>query len=169
MDYKELILASLSKADEEPGDEIIDRVIEDAVNQGYLVVATSIDPIVDSTEVVYDDDGFPLPDDFHDVVEFKINRDLRFVETDYYISDGMLYFLNKDFKEPLDVEEKRKYTLRYSKYPEPLREETDVPKTRRQFDYAIILYAAYSLLLYKKRYTQADTLLSEFSTYIGGE
>jgi hypothetical protein len=56
----------------------------------------------------------------------------------------------------------------YSCYPEPLVEDTDTPVTREVYDYLIVMYGAYNVLLYKKRYNMAEMLFSEFMSMVGG-
>ena len=161
MNFKELRLSALSKADEEPGDEIIDKVVYDAVNHGYRLVATIVDKQLKPTILEYSE-KILLPDDFHNLIYLKYGR-TQLSPNDYYISGMYLFIVNRDFK---DVE--NKFDMLYSCYPEPLVEDTDVPVTREVFDYLIIMYGAYNVLLYKKRYNMADMLFKEFSSMLGG-
>lgn len=161
MNFKELKLSALSKADEEPGDEIIDKVVYDAVNHGYRLVATIVDKQLKPTVLEYNE-KILLPDDFHNLVYLKHGR-TQLSANDYYISGMYLFIVNRDFK---DVE--NKFDMLYSCYPEPLVEDTDIPVTREVFDYLIVMYGAYNVLLYKKRYNMADMLFKEFSSMLGG-
>lgn len=160
MNFEELRLSALSKADEEPGDEIIDQVVYDAINHGYRLVATLVDHQLKSTTLEYSE-KILLPDDFHSVVYIK-HQDIQLSDNDYYISGMYLFITNKDFKHDGYV-----FDLLYSFYPEPLVEDTDTPVTREVYDYLIVMYGAYNVLLYKKRYNMAEMLFSEFMSMVG--
>ena len=56
----------------------------------------------------------------------------------------------------------------YIYYPNTLVLDDDLPVTRESFDYLIIMYGAYSVLLYKKRYNMAETLFNEYSSVVNG-
>ena len=162
MTLKELLFSALSKADEEPGDDIIDQVALDAVNHGYKIVATTVDKQIDVVELNYAD-KIMLPDNFHSVVRLKCNG-VQLSNNDFYISGSYLFITNKDF-----MEDTYKFDLLYVYYPNDMVDETDVPITRDSFDYLIIMYGAYNVLLYKKRYNMASMLFNEFMSMVGGD
>ena len=161
MNFKELRLSALSKADEEPGDEIIDNVVYDAVNHGYRLVATLVDKQLKPVNLKYSE-KILLPDDFHNLIYLKCNS-TKLSSNDFYVSGMYLFITNKDFKD-----DGLAFNMLYSYYPEPLKEDTDIPITREMFDYLIIMYGAYNVLLYKKRYNMAEMLFKEFSSMLGG-
>lgn len=162
MTYEQLLLSALSKADEEPGDEIIDKVVEDAVNYGYKIIATEVDPQIKTMNIEYIN-GLKLPSDFYAVYRLE-KEGLALSQKDYYIeSQRRLFITNKDYSRA-----KEKYDLSYIYVPEPLVNKTDEPITRMDYDYLIIMYGAYNVLLYKKRYSMAEMLFAEFMRLIGG-
>lgn len=163
MNYEQLLLSALSKADEEPGDEIIDNVAEKSVNQGYQIVATEIDLQIKTIDFEYIG-GYEFPENFHSLVNIKNKDGVQLSHNDYYIESRKLYITNKDFNEELS-----NYTVRYVYFPEHLVGMDDEPLTSNKFDYMITLYGAYNVLLYKKRYNMAQMILGEFMRLKGGE
>lgn len=164
MNFEELCLSALNKADEEPGDEIIDKVVEDAINHGYRTVATLVDKLMEQVELNYSD-KIQLPDDFYAVVKLiHNNTSIQLSPNDYYISGNYLFITNKRFKTDDST-----FTLLYIYFPDKLVELTDEPLTREEYDYIIILYGAYSVLLYKKRYDMASRLYNEYISHVSSE
>ena len=161
MKFVDLRFSALSKADEEPGDEIIDKVVYDAINYGYKQVATLVDKQI--KEIILDyADKIELPDDFYEVDKIICNG-VKLSENDYYVSGATLFITNKDFKK-----ETNKFNVLYICYPPTLILDDDLPITRESFDYLIVIYGAYSVLLYKKRYNMAEMLFSEYSAIVHG-
>lgn len=163
MNYEQLLLSSLSKADEEPGDEIIDNVAENAVNKGYQIVATEIDLQIKKIDFKYED-GYSFPDDFHSIVTLEDEAGIRLSTNDFYIENKELYITNKDYR----ITDKSFYA-RYIYFPEPMVTMEEEPITSDKHDYMIILYGAYNVLLYKKRYNMAQMIFTEFMRLKGGE
>ena len=161
MKFVDLRFSALSKADEEPGDEIIDKVVFDAVNHGYKQVATLVDKQIKNITLNYAD-KIELPIDYYDVVKIVCN-DVQLSENDYYISGSYLFITNKDFKADTNT-----FDMLYIYYPNSLELDDDLPVTRESFDYLIIMYGAYSVLLYKKRYNMSEMLFNEYSSIVNG-
>lgn len=161
MKFVDLRFSALSKADEEPGDEIIDKVVFDAVNHGYKQVATLVDKQIKNITLIYAD-KIGLPIDYCDAVKIVCN-DVQLSENDYYISGSYLFITNKDFKADTNT-----FDMLYVYYPNSLELDDDLPVTRESFDYLIIMYGAYSVLLYKKRYNMAEMLFNEYSSIVNG-
>lgn len=162
MNFEELLLSSLSRADEEPGDEIIDRVASDSVNDGYSRIATMVDTQIKRIKFFYDDvDGYKLPVDCHSIRAIQ-DGDVSLSSNDYYVEGNTLYITNKDY-----IDKGKEYTIRYVFYPDLLVEKTDKPITDKQYDILITIFSAYHILIYKKRYQMADMLKTEFQEASG--
>lgn len=164
MKFEQLLLSALSRADEEPGDEIIDMVAEDSINLGYHQVATSVDLQVKRIKMTYDDiDGYELPDDCHSILAIEYG-DVRLSMNDFYTEANKLYITNKDYKN-----KKKELLIRYVFYPPKMVKPTDEPVTNKNFDTLITLYGAYHILIYKKRYSMAEMVKAEYNQIAGVE
>lgn len=157
MTFEELLLSALSKADEEPGDEIIDMVAEDSVNEGYMRVATIVDPLVKVDNIVYDGSGYAVPKDFHSLVELRLPNFTTLSAKDFSLIGETIVVTNKDYRK-----ENQEFNFTYVYFPPKLVNPKDKPLTRSQFDYQIVLYGAYNIALYKKRYDMASMIWEEY-------
>ena len=164
MTFEELLLSALSKADEEPGDEIIDMVAEDSVNEGYMRVATMVDPLVKVEAIKYDGEKIDIPNDFHSLVELRTPEFITLSGKDFSLIGDRIVVTNKDYRK-----ENQEFDFTYVYYPPKMKEPKDKPLTRNQFDYQIVLYGAYNIALYKKRYDMASMIWEEYMRTGEGE
>lgn len=163
MTFEELLLSALSRADEEPGDEIIDKVAEDSINLGYRKIATSVDVQIKEEVIKYKRSGYRLPSDCYGIAQL-IDGNVRLSQKDYVMEGNVLYIYNKDYDK-----EDREFLLRYVFFPPKLINNDDKPITSSDFDLLITLFGAYHILIYKKRYSMAEMVKVEFEQISGGE
>jgi hypothetical protein len=162
MTLQELMIAVLNRSDEEINDdEFIDAVAKDGINVGYLTLAKTIDKLSKTFTFTYSK-FVPLPDDFFEVNQIWCGEEMLSFN-DYRIVNNQLQITNKDYKDA-----KLSFEMIYYYIPTRLSAPTDVPVTREGLNELIIIYGAYTVLLYKKKYDSANFLLREFNDFIRG-
>lgn len=159
MTFLELINSALNKSDEEAGDEMIEDVIKDGINHGYMVIANTIDPITKTTTLNYAD-PITLPADFLSVVRLE-HGGVTLSENDYEVYGSKLKIINSDYKDVSYT-----FDLTYNYVPNRLTDDTDVPLINPSLHDYLAIYGAYSCLLYKKKYDSAQMLFNEFMAKI---
>lgn len=163
MNLEQLQKSALYKADEEVGDELIDKVALDGINHGYKLVATHLDKQIKFITEPYSK-SITLPADFNDIERIECG-DVRLSPIDYIISGSELYITNKEFK---DVT--KSFDITYHYIPTDMVIPTDEPVVKLASQDYIVLYGAYTVLLYKKKYESAQMLFREFTSFVlGGE
>lgn len=158
MDFSQIKLSALHRSDEEVGDEFIDKVVSDGVNEGYRLVATLVDKQVKDVDLTYSQ-VIDLPSDMHEINEITVG-DVILSEIDYSTYNKRLRIDNKDYKSGT-------FNLIYSSIPTALSLDTDIPVVDARYHNALSTYGAYYVMLYKKKTEIADRIRNEFLQAIG--
>lgn len=144
--------------DIEDHDEEIETVVKNGINQGYMLIRSGADRRT-ATEEFEQEPPITLPDKFIEVIDVIHEKDGYLSKIEYVQEDSLLYFFT-----PLSP---GKITIRAVVLPDALVNDTDVAEVRDLFVPALIAYGAYSHQLYRRKYSSAQLLLSEFNSYLG--
>jgi hypothetical protein len=163
MTFLDIQTKALLRVDETIGEaetEVI-GVIKDAINNGYMLLASLVDKRTATTTLALDDynNKLPLPDDFIDLVMAEHETLGEISPTDYNKTGDLLHFKSRDLTSG-DV------ILTYINYPAKLVNDGDVLRLKDAYLGALTAYAAYVYQLYKKKYSACELLLREFNQYI---
>lgn len=162
MTYKELVEIAIAGADEIPGtDTALDTTVKKAINQGYMIVATTIDKQAKTATLQYSESGMELPSDYFQLISLK-KGDTRLSANDFHNDTKRIFITNKDYKNG-------EFTLEYYYFPDLLVNDDDEPIVNIAHHTLIAEYGTYEALLYRKKYQSATTRLNFFISRIGGD
>lgn len=161
MTFKDLVIASLAKADEEPGEEIFEDAVSKGINQAYMMIATSLEPHLDTKTLTMSND-MTLPDDFVQVAELYAGEQ-KLSSNDFKLLGRTIRITNRDY-----MATGTEYTLDYICFPPVLVEDTDIPMLSEARQLLLIDYGAYECLLLKRKYESATARLQSFLSAVQG-
>ena len=162
MTFKELIDMTLDRIDEDKAipDPLTLSIIKSGLNQGYVLLASAIDP--QSKTLIYPlESPKVLPRDFQSFVQVDHSTIGRLSEIDYEKAADLLFIRNRSIKNG-------NITVIYTSFPVPLVADTDVIQIKEGFGHALTAYGAYVFQLHRKKYSAAQLLLQEFQSFAGG-
>lgn len=163
MTFKELYTIVLERVDEdvEGTDELILAVVKNGVNEGYLLVATTLDKTTDEYISDYDQ-MIELPANCAKVtrIDHEVLGTLSVL--DYNERNDRLYMC------PIGITT-GEITISYTKYPTKLVEDTDVVRLKAANCSIPAIYGAYEYMLHRKKYAAAQMLQAEFFSHLPKE
>lgn len=159
MTLLELKTSALRRADETPGDSMLDGVALDGINQGYMILATLVDKQYNSSTVPYAK-TIAVPADFCKLVDLSVGN-VILGENDYTFLGTKIRINNSDYSSG-------NIDINYVKYPSFMTTDSEIPVIKLGLHQYIALYGAYTVLLQKKKYNSATALLNEFMVAING-
>lgn len=166
MNFKEVQEKTLARVDEtilDVDNEVL-SLVKDAVNNGYMLLASLVDKRTATKTMALDDwnNKLPLPSDFVELViaEHEILGEIS--PNTYEKVGDLLHFKSRDMNSG-DV------ALTYVKLPPKLVNDTDNLLLQDVYLGALTAYSAYMYQLMRKKYSAAQLLLQEFNSYIPSE
>lgn len=159
--FKEVREMTLFRVDEyvEDVDMYVKNVIDNAINQAYMLISSKADPKVKDVTVPYSK-RIDLPEDIIAIENVSHSEIGDLSPTDYEQRANVLYLRSKDVLGG-------SVTITYTYFPLPLKDDTDTVELNHGYIYALAAYGAYSYQLYRRKYSSAQLLLSEFNLVIG--
>jgi hypothetical protein len=161
-----ILKASLGRVDEVITDIDITAlsVVKNAVNQAYMAVRSTIDRRI-KTESVVASNSITLPATCISVTKAKHSADGEYSKSEYYQEGDQLHFYPDV---PVGT-----LSLSYVEAP-TLPDDTEDPSTveiavKDVYIHALITYGAYAYQLYRRKYTAAQLLFSEYQSIIQPE
>lgn len=151
-------------ADEETGtttpDPVALSIIKSGINTAYLLIASSVDPRSKTFEYPYESPK-QVPADFGTLINIEHDTLGDLSSNDFEQRADLIYIRNKAYKSG-------NIKLTYTYQPEKLVADTDIVDVKDMFLNAIAAYGAYVYQLYRRKYSAAQMLMSEFNSFIGG-
>ena len=89
MDFNAIKGLALKRSDEESGDTMIDTVVSDGVNEGYRLIASTVDKQIDTYNITSYTSSVTLPSNLLEVIEAH-NGDVVLDDVDYYYTPNAL-------------------------------------------------------------------------------
>lgn len=161
MMFRDLVIAALAKADEEPGEEIFEDAVKKGINQAYMIVATSLEPQLNTATLTMGS-NMEFPKDFVAIEDVYVGGQ-KLSTNDYKRVGTTLRITNSDYSKAGTI-----YELDYYCFPELLEEDTDVPVISEPRQLLLIDYGAYECLLLKRKNEIAILRLQSFLRAVGG-
>ena len=162
---KDIVNSVLYRIDEDvtDTDEEILQVVKNGINEGYSVLASTVDQRTKDLTFTYIK-GYVLPDDFVSIVNMSHSYNSNTIDLsimDYEIIANILYIRAGDCQNG-------SLTMKYVFLPTTLTNDTDAISLKSIYVQALIVYAAYSYYVYRKKTEVASMFLSEFKLLTGG-
>lgn len=163
MTFDEVYKLSLARVDEDFAD--IDTnaktVVENAINQAYMVIRTMLDRRTKVSGPVNAINPITLPIDFVEAIKVVHSKDGEYSKNEYYQSGDLMYFYPKLSKGTI--------SLTYVFFPALLKITTAPIEIKDGYIHGLIAYGAYAYQLYRKKYSAAQLLLNEYQSMLTPE
>lgn len=166
MKLSDILTMALIRVDEtlEDIDDIALSVMNNAVNQAYVAVRSTIDRRVTVYTIDQAKTPVELPADCVEVTRAIHSVEGEYSESEYYRDGDQLYFYGKVPKGTMALSYVQAPVLSLTGEPNTI--EIDVKDI---YSHALITFAAYAYQLYRRKYASADILLKEYQAFIQPE
>ena len=163
MKLKEIIELAYHRSNEDIEDvePRIDKILINAINQGYCFIATTVDKKTKSITLPYAE-KITLPLDYHSLIEVKHSTYGILAKTDYLIEGNLLI-------PKLSEVSTGTFNLTYIFIPDFISDVEASVNIKDMYCVALSAYSAYQYMLSEKQYNSANILLNEFMMILGRE
>ena len=161
--FLDIINKALERVDEDTSNPDTQglSVIKEGINQGYMILKSTLDENALLKVVPYSKE-IKLSADTIRVMQLR-HEYIGYINKNEYKKEGdMLFIHNTDLEE-----DEGELTLIYSAYPTKLSANTDIINLKDGLLDALTAYAGYRYMLSKRKYSSAQLLLEEFKSYYG--
>jgi len=154
---KEIIDLAYFRCDEDIEDRetMIDKIVINAINQGYCFISTTKDKKTKVASLTYSE-KISLPTDYFELVEIKHSSYGILAKTDYLIEGDLLIPKVGEITTGT-------FTLTYIFIPVFVTAETTALGLKDIYCTSLAAYAAYQYMLSQKQYQSATMFLNEFN------
>jgi len=159
MNFKDCYTIALEMVDEDTTatDTIVLDVIKNGVNQGYMLIASTIDRKLKTIDEDFDK-VIALPIDIINIEQVEHDNLGYLGKNDYKKIDNNLYMQTMGI-------DSGALTITYSQFPAKLVADNDLLVLKDANCSIPAVYGAYKYQLYKKKYSASQLLLAEFNSF----
>lgn len=162
MKLKDIIDQVIARVDEDRAD--IDpnamETIKNAINQAYAVFRTTIDKRLATVTKPQANPLTGLPEDLVSIVKLEHSKDGEYSRNEYEHIGDQIDLYTQFSSRSGDI------SITYVQFPEPLTADEQEIALKSGYIHGVVAFGAYAYQLYRKKYSAAQLLLSEYNSIL---